>query len=61
MWKMSIACDILDFCSSLICSLFVICYLCYILEACLPQAVACEECCLVSGGVDLICALLALF
>ena len=45
------------FCSSLICRVFVICYVFCLLDACLPQAVTREGCCLVSGGVDLICAL----
>ena len=36
-WEISIGCDIFDFCSSLICRVLVICCVCYLLEACLPQ------------------------
>ena len=49
------------FCTSLICRVFVIYDVSCLLDACLPQAVAHDGCCLVSGGVDLICALLAIF
>ena len=42
------------FCSSLICRMFVIYDVSCVLDACLPQAVAREECCLASGGVDVI-------
>ena len=49
------------YCSSLICRVFVMCHVPSFPDACLPRAVTCEECCLVSGGVDLICARLALF